>query len=126
MSASRFRLKEDVDKAYTVQTRSAIEGGIRGTAIGVGLTIITHYSWPFFRRQTFQFKGFLVCTCTVFGVVLGAERALQQYEARRRQEENEIRKEARIDLNHRGIIPTETAIAKWRASRPPVDAEDRE
>ncbi|KAJ7047549.1 hypothetical protein C8F04DRAFT_12414 [Mycena alexandri] len=77
MSASRFRLKEDVDKAYTVQTRSAIEGGIRGTAIGVGLTIITHYSWPFFRRQTFQFKGFLVCTCTRILVIAAFDYFIQ-------------------------------------------------
>ncbi|KAJ7179303.1 hypothetical protein C8R46DRAFT_635313 [Mycena filopes] len=125
MSASRSRLKQDVEQAYTVQTRSGIEGGVQGAAIGVGLAIISHYTSPLFRRQTFQFKAFLVCTCTVFGVVISAERALQQYEALRRLEENEIRKEARIDLGQRGIIPTETAIAKWRASRPPP-ADDRE
>ncbi|KAJ7937228.1 hypothetical protein B0H13DRAFT_1944878, partial [Mycena leptocephala] len=96
MSASRSRLREDVEQAYTVQTRSAIEGALHGGAVGVGLTIITHYTWPFFRymlatllspkptsfhyrRQTFQFKGFLVCACSVFGLVIGAERALQEY-----------------------------------------------
>ncbi|KAJ6539167.1 hypothetical protein B0H19DRAFT_345612 [Mycena capillaripes] len=120
MSASRSRLREDVEQAYAVQTRSAIEGALHGGAAGLGLTIITHYSWPFFRRQTFQFKGFLVCASTVFGLVIGAERALQEYEALRRWEENAIRKEARLDLARRGIIPTETAIAKWRASRDPL------
>ncbi|KAJ7499097.1 hypothetical protein FB451DRAFT_1016050, partial [Mycena latifolia] len=92
------------------------KGALRGSAVGVGLTIISHYSWPFFRRQTFQFKGFLVCTCTVFGLVIGAEKALQEYEAVRRLEENTIRKEARLDLARRGIIPTETAIRNWRAN----------
>ncbi|KAJ6599250.1 hypothetical protein DFH09DRAFT_29876 [Mycena vulgaris] len=116
MSTSRFRLREDVDQAYSAQTRSAVEGALRGSAVGVGLTIITHYSWPLFRRQSFQFKGFLVCTCTVFGLVIGAETALQEYEAVRRWEENTIRKEARLDLARRGIIPTETAIRKWRVN----------
>ncbi|KAJ7086707.1 hypothetical protein C8R44DRAFT_35160 [Mycena epipterygia] len=117
MSTSRFRDREDVEQAYSVQTRSAIEGALHGGSIGVGLTIITHYTWPLFRRQTFQFKGFLVCTCTVFGLVIGAERALQEYEAVRRWEENTIRKEARLDLARRGIIPTETAIRQWRGNR---------
>ncbi|KAJ7742443.1 hypothetical protein DFH07DRAFT_836489 [Mycena maculata] len=128
MSVSRLRARDDVEQAYSVQTRSAIEGALHGGAFGVGLTIITHYTWPFFRRQTFQFKGFIVCTCTVFGLVIGAERALQEYEAVRRWEENTIRKEARLDLTRRGIIPTETAIAKWRVEhrdvfRPPAKGE---
>ncbi|KAJ6516074.1 hypothetical protein C8R45DRAFT_958650 [Mycena sanguinolenta] len=117
MSAPRARQKEDVEEAYTIQTQSAIEGALRGGSIGLGLTIISHYSWPFFRRQTFPFKGFLVCTCAVFGLVINAERALQEYEALRRWEENDIRKEARFHLAQQGIIPTETAIAKWRADR---------
>ncbi|KAJ7179813.1 hypothetical protein C8R43DRAFT_970532 [Mycena crocata] len=123
MTTSRFRLREDVEQAYTVQTRSAIEGALHGGAIGVGLTIITHYSWPFFRRQTLQFKGFLVCTCTVFGLVLGAEKALQEYKAVRRWEENSIRKEARLDLARRGIIPTETAIKKWKADNDSLQSQ---
>ncbi|KAK7061564.1 WD-repeats-region domain-containing protein [Favolaschia claudopus] len=115
MTAPRIRQRQDVEEAYTVQTRSAIEGALHGGSIGLGLSIIGHYTWPFFRRQTFQFKGFLVCTCTVFGLVIGAEQALQQYEALRRFEEDQVRKEARLYLNQRGIIPTETAIAAWRA-----------
>ncbi|KAJ7667818.1 hypothetical protein DFH06DRAFT_983332 [Mycena polygramma] len=128
MSESRrLRLRDDVEQAYSVQTRSAIEGALHGGALGLGSTIIAHYTWPFFRRQTFQFKGFLVCAGTVFGMVISAERALQEYEALRRWEENTIRKEARVDLARQGIIPTETAIAKWRATRdslpPEVDTE---
>jgi hypothetical protein len=53
----------------------------------------------------------------LFGLVIGAERALQEYEAVRRWEENVIRKEARLDLARQGIIPTETAIRKWRAGK---------
>ncbi|KAJ7276213.1 hypothetical protein B0H12DRAFT_8157 [Mycena haematopus] len=117
MSAARSRQREDVEEAHAIQKRSAIEGAFRGGSIGVGLAIISHYSWPFFRRQTFQFKGFLVCTCAVFGMVISAERALQEYEALRRWEENDIRKEARRHLAQQGIIPTETAIAKWRTDR---------
>ncbi|KAJ7368114.1 hypothetical protein DFH08DRAFT_676988 [Mycena albidolilacea] len=117
MSEPRSRQRQDVAEAYSIQTRSGIQGALRGGSIGVGLTIISHYTWPFFRRQTFQFKGFIVCTCTVFGLVISAERALQEYEALRRWEENDIRKEARLHLAQQGIIPTETAIAKWRANQ---------
>ena len=38
------------------------------------------------------------------------------HEAVRRREENIIRREARLDLARRGLIGTETEIAKWRAS----------
>ncbi|KAJ7638666.1 hypothetical protein FB45DRAFT_1023440 [Roridomyces roridus] len=114
---SRIRTRTDVDEAYAVQTQSAIEGALHGGLLGVGSAIVAHYTWPFFRRQTFQFKGFLVCGCTLFGLVIGAERALLEYEAVRRWEENSIRKEARIELARRGIIPTETAISNWRAER---------
>lgn len=54
----------------------------------------------------------------IFGLVFGAENALMAHEAERRYEENIIRKEARFDLARRGVVATETEIAKWKASRP--------
>ncbi|CAK5263078.1 unnamed protein product, partial [Mycena citricolor] len=108
------RTRDDVEQAYTLQIKSGLQGAFRGLSTGLGLTIIAHYSWPWFRRQTFPFKGFLVCTSTLFGMVISAEAALQEFEAVRRHEENEIRNRARLDLARQGIIPTETALRKWK------------
>ncbi|KAJ3551857.1 hypothetical protein NM688_g4468 [Phlebia brevispora] len=115
--ASRAHRRENVQKAYDVQVKAGLEGAARYTSIGVGLAILAHYTWPFFRRQTLAFKGFLVTGFTVFGLCTYAESALQQLETEQRRTESIIRKEARIDLQRRGIVPTETAIAQWRAQR---------
>ncbi|KAF7433216.1 hypothetical protein PC9H_005166 [Pleurotus ostreatus] len=117
MSNTRSRQREDVDRAYDIQTRAGIEGAVRGTGVGTGLAMIAHFSWPWFRRQTLPFKSFLVSISTIFGLVLGAERALLTHEADRRREENALRRQARYDLARRGLIGTETEIAKWRAER---------
>lgn len=53
----------------------------------------------------------------IFGLVIGADDALQCHEADRRRSENAIRRQASLDLSRRGMVPTETAIAKWRAER---------
>ncbi|KAH6915259.1 hypothetical protein BKA70DRAFT_1258479 [Coprinopsis sp. MPI-PUGE-AT-0042] len=90
---------------------------MRGLAVGVGLAIIAHHSWPAFRRQTLAFKGFLVSGFTVTGLVFGAEAALLEHENVRRREENLIRRSARLDLARQGLIGTESEIAKWREAR---------
>jgi len=58
-----------------------------------------------------------VSTFTVFGLVFGAENALQAHEAEQRYHENILRKEARYDLARRGVVPTETEIAKWKREK---------
>lgn len=50
----------------------------------------------------------------VFGLVIGADRALLHHERFQRANEADVRTEARIDLSRRGLVPTETAIRKWR------------
>jgi hypothetical protein len=64
---------------------------------------------------------------TIFGLVVTADDALLKYEARHRSEINALRKEARIDLARRGIVPTETALRRWQAERekvkPPTEDE---
>lgn len=50
----------------------------------------------------------------IFGLVTYAESALQTLEAEERLRESAIRKEARYELNRRGMVPTETAIAQWK------------
>ncbi|KAF8165144.1 hypothetical protein B0H34DRAFT_224726 [Crassisporium funariophilum] len=114
---SRARQREDIDKAYEIQSRAAIEGATRSTAIGAGLAVIAHHTWPVFRRQTLAFKGFVVSAFTISGLVFGAESALREHENIRRKEENIIRREARIELARKGLIATETEIAKWKAER---------
>ncbi|KAG5636510.1 hypothetical protein H0H81_007769 [Sphagnurus paluster] len=111
------RNREDVEKAHEIQKNAAIEGGLRATAVGLGLVIIAHYSWPLFRRQPLGFKSFLVSTFSIYGLVFGAESALQAHEAKQRYQENILRKEARYDLARSGVVATETEIAKWKKRR---------
>ncbi|OCH88318.1 hypothetical protein OBBRIDRAFT_795370 [Obba rivulosa] len=113
----RASRKEDVERAYNIQARAAVYGAARWGAVGFGLAVLGHYTWPAFRRQTLAFKGFLVSTITIFGLVLTAESALLTYEAARRQEESVLRRQARIDLARQGLVATEPAIARWKAEQ---------
>ncbi|KAJ3741355.1 hypothetical protein DFH05DRAFT_333817 [Lentinula detonsa] len=115
-SATRLRREEDVEKAYAIQVQAGLEGAARFTAVGLGLSIVAHHTWPAFRHQGRPFKAFLLSMFCVAGVVFGAERALIAHEAQRRLEENHMRRIARLELTKHGIIPTETEIAKWRLS----------
>lgn len=65
-------------------------------------------------KQTLPLKVFLVTAAVIFGFTLSADRALLHFETRQRIEEAAVRKEARIELTKRGLVPTETGIAKWR------------
>ncbi|OBZ76194.1 hypothetical protein A0H81_03587 [Grifola frondosa] len=116
-SSSAFEVA--ADRAYDLQSAAAARGALRGTAAGFGLTVLAHYTWPFFRRQTLPFKAFVVSAFTVYGLVIGADRALLSHEVEQRQAEHAIRREARIDLARRGLVATETEIEKWRAAHVP-------
>ena len=59
----------------------------------------------------------LLCTVAVFGLCIHAENALQAHELEQRLKENSLRREARIDLARRGLVATETEIAKWKEER---------
>lgn len=69
-----------------------------------------------FWNSAFEFARTLIIV-TICGLVFGAENALLAHEAERRREENNIRREARYDLARRGLIATETEIAKWKEAR---------
>ncbi|PFH52871.1 hypothetical protein AMATHDRAFT_79543 [Amanita thiersii Skay4041] len=114
---SRSRQRDDVERAYLIQARAATEGAAQAMAAGLGLTILGHYTWPLFRRQTLAFKAFLVSACAIAGLTFGAENALLAHEAQRRREENLMRREARLDLARQGLVGTETEIARWKAAR---------
>ena len=55
----------------------------------------------------------VVCT----GLVLQGESALIAHEYEVRKQESRLRREARLDLARRGIVGTETEIAKWQDER---------
>ena len=65
-------------------------------------------------KQTLPLKVFLVTIAAVFGFTMSADHALIRFETHRRIEEAAVRKEARMGLAKRGLVPTETEIAKWR------------
>ena len=106
-SATRLRREEDVQKAYDIQVQAGLEvrlkytssiflppillqGGARFTAVGLGLTIVAHYTWPafrcensffsktsigsevlidlLFRRQGRPFKAFLLSMCAFIAI----------------------------------------------------------
>lgn len=92
---------------------------------------------PIARRQTLAFKGFLVSIsrpptltvsfsacradalvflplATIYGLISGADTALLSHESQQRLTENDLRREARIDLARRGLVPTESQIMKWK------------
>ncbi|KAI0370287.1 hypothetical protein BV20DRAFT_966957 [Pilatotrama ljubarskyi] len=124
----RARRKQEVEKAYEVQAKAAVRGAAQYGAVGLGLAAIAHHSWPAFRRQTLPFKAFLVTIVSVFGLCIHAENALQSHEHEQRVRENTIRREARLDLARRGLVATETEIAKWKAEhlvRAQAEAEAR-
>ncbi|KAI9001185.1 hypothetical protein BD414DRAFT_473886 [Trametes punicea] len=110
----RGRRKEEVEKAYQIQAKAGVRGALQYGAVGTGLAAIGHYAWPAFRRQTLPFKAFLVSIVSVFGLCIHAESALQAHELEQRLRENTIRREARLDLARRGLVATETEIAKWK------------
>ncbi|KAI0771855.1 hypothetical protein BD413DRAFT_46797 [Trametes elegans] len=121
----RAQRKKEVERAYDIQAKAAVRGMAQWGAVGLGLAGIGHYYWQPFRRQTLPFKAFLVTIVSVFGLCIHAEEALQAHELEQRLRENAIRKEARIALSRRGILPTETEIAKWKAEQASLaNAED--
>jgi len=65
-------------------------------------------------KQTLPLKVFLVTVTAIFGFTLSADNALLKFETHQRIEEAAVRKEARMELAKRGLVPTETEIARWR------------
>ncbi|KAF9263587.1 hypothetical protein L218DRAFT_959123 [Marasmius fiardii PR-910] len=124
--STRSRREEDANQAYQIQVKAGLEGAARASAVGIGLTIILHYTWPTFRKLRAPFKAFVVSGFAMAGLTFGAERALLAHESKRRLEENTIRRQARLELAQRGIIPTETEITKWRNEREQRQSEMNE
>ena len=58
---------------------------------------------------------FLAVVC--FGLITHAESALLAHEAEQRRVDSRLRRDARIDLAKRGLVGTETEIAKWIEER---------
>lgn len=58
-----------------------------------------------------------VCLVATAGLVIGADNALLSHEAELRRSENAIRRLAVMELSRQGLVPTETAISRWRDER---------
>ncbi|KAF9649642.1 hypothetical protein BDM02DRAFT_1782941 [Thelephora ganbajun] len=114
MSRLYNQRQKDADEAHRIQVKAGFLGGAQWTAFGIGATTLGHVYSPFFRKQTLPLKVFLVTITAVFGFTLSADHALLGFETRRRIEEAAVRKEARMELAKRGLVPTETEISKWR------------
>ncbi|KAM5535632.1 hypothetical protein V8D89_010619 [Ganoderma adspersum] len=114
---NRNRRKDEIEKAYEVQVAAGLRGAAQFGAAGGGAAALAHHYWPAFRRQTLPFKAWLVSISAIFGLVIYAENALQAHEREERLRENSIRREARLALARRGLVATETEIAKWKEER---------
>ncbi|PLW18906.1 hypothetical protein PCANC_11562 [Puccinia coronata f. sp. avenae] len=105
---------EDHQIAYSLQVKGATEGGIRWATYSTILCGIGHLYWPFFRKQTLAFKGFLVSSATMSGMVIWADYYLLRHEKKIRRADDMMRRQARQELGERGIIATETELNKWK------------
>ena len=54
---------------------------------------------------------------TFYGLISRADTALISHENHQRLTENDLRREARIDLARRGLVATESQIMKWKDER---------
>jgi len=113
----RARRDEAVNRAYMLQVVEGSKAAVKMGTLGLGVVTLAHYTWPSFRRQTLPFKAFLVTIFATAGLVIGADNALLTHEAQLRQSEHAIRKLAIMELSRQGLVPTETAIARWRDDR---------
>ncbi|KAH9442870.1 hypothetical protein MJO28_014195 [Puccinia striiformis f. sp. tritici] len=105
---------EDHQIAYSLQVKGATEGGVRWAIYSTILCGIGHIYWPFFRKQTLAFKGFLISSATMSGMVIWADYYLLRHEKKIRRADDMMRRQARKDLGERGIIATESELNKWK------------
>ncbi|KAK8849474.1 hypothetical protein IAR55_004807 [Kwoniella newhampshirensis] len=112
--AEKERREAHQQRAYEIQLAGGMQGAARWTVYGAIACTLGHYAWPGFRRQTLGLKAFLTTSATIFGLVVGADNHLLQYEHGLREAENEIRRQARASLALEGRIATESEIRGWR------------
>ncbi|GAA5940807.1 uncharacterized protein JCM15063_000885 [Sporobolomyces koalae] len=106
--------EDEAEIAYRLQVIGAREGAIKGTAIGATLMALAQWRFPLVQRQTLAGKAFLVMWATIFGMVTHADHYLLQYEAEHRVAAEKWRTQARNELAGQGIVPSETAMRKWK------------
>jgi len=116
-SEGRSRRRELVEEAYKLQAKAGLMGAAQYGAFGLGSAVLAQRTWPAFQRQTLAFKGFLVSIITIYGLIYRADTALLSHENQQRLTENDLRREARIDLARRGLVATESQIMKWKDER---------
>jgi len=75
--------KEEEDAHYREVVRGGIKGGLVGTAVGLGASMVLTRRWPFFRSLTLPFKAFFVTSSGTFLSIIEADRASRGFEATR-------------------------------------------
>lgn len=75
------------------------------SCLHMSVSIVTHHA---ITRANFNF------VVTIYGLVSGADTALLSHEHQQRLAENDLRREARIDLARRGLVATESQIMEWK------------
>ncbi|MBW0525029.1 hypothetical protein O181_064744 [Austropuccinia psidii MF-1] len=104
----------DHEIAYKLQVKGATQGAIRWAIYSTILCGIGHVYWPFFRKQTLAFKGFVISSATMSGMVIWADHYLLKHEKYLRKADDIMRRQARKELAERGLIATETELNKWK------------
>ncbi|GAA5923883.1 hypothetical protein JCM1841_001424 [Sporobolomyces salmonicolor] len=117
--------EEDAEIAYRLQVMGAREGAIKGTLVGGTLVALANWRcaielihspdrFPWMRRQTLAGKAFLVSWVTIFGMVTHADHYLLNWEQEHRVASERWRTQARNELSAQGLVPSETAMRRWK------------
>ncbi|GAA5870888.1 hypothetical protein JCM1840_002720 [Sporobolomyces johnsonii] len=106
--------EEDAEIAYRLQVMGAREGAIKGTLLGGTLVALANWRFPWMQRQTLAGKAFLVSWVTIFGMVTHADHYLLNWEQEHRVASERWRTQARNELSAQGLVPSETAMRRWK------------
>ena len=91
----------------TLNPRQTADGRFEGfSCLHMSVALVTHHAVT--RANNFNF------VVTIYGLVSGADTALLSHEHQQRLAENDLRREARIDLARRGLVATESQIMEWK------------
>jgi len=116
--------KRQIAQAHRLQVIGAVEGGLKGLAIGGAFVTGLHYIFPLVRRQTLAGKAFLTSWFGIYGMTIYADKYLLKYEALQMKHEEAWRNQARQELAAAGRIATETAMYAWRTKQLKREAQE--
>ncbi|GAA6034098.1 hypothetical protein JCM8097_000694 [Rhodosporidiobolus ruineniae] len=106
---------EDEEIAYRLQVIGAREGFIKGAIIGTSLIALANWKFKWVQRQSIVGKTWVGLWGPIFGMVIGADKYLIEWEREHRKQEERWRDMARSEIAARGAVPSETAMRVWKA-----------